>query len=489
MGTSPHQGAWRPRCPLGTRGPPESSPPPPQLCPQQPQMRSGESRTVPPSSPPTRTQPKNTFPFQDPLLRRSRSQFRAKRRPRIPGETCPPRRRAPASRAARGGRERTEHTRPRHPLGARSRFQAVRPRVTASPPPPPARSRRRDFWPPGGSAARTAADPWDPPRELQPFTCAPAAVGDSGAQHRARGPGGPGGGAVGTSAAAVPCSAGPAGRYLSGGPAPAPAPAPAGVLGNRSRYARPREPPPSAPAELRGGGGHMEEGSRPPPLGSTFSLSSSREVLSRVLPHSTHTPLASLRGTLASLNRLGLRGLPGEGGGGGEDGGGKAGGGGAAPALAAPRGAGPSRPGGGRALPGPRAGPGATKAVELGTAGRAPSPRAQERARSRCAPPPRLCPSRPSQGPYACGEIPGSRDEREWPLVSQALGATRCPSVRSCILRWQSIQQIPETRAPEFWSRCSWAESSEDAKCCPTHLRGVLQVDCADHALPSVAAR
>lgn len=40
--------------------------------------------------------------------------------------------------------------------------------------------------------------------------------------------------------------------------------------------ARPREPPPSAPAEPRGGGGggHLEGGSRPPPLSSTFSFSS-----------------------------------------------------------------------------------------------------------------------------------------------------------------------------------------------------------------------
>lgn len=92
-----------------------------------------------------------------------------------------------------------------------------------------------------------------PSRGLQPFTWVAASAGlrgaAPGAEPRASRPGG----AVRTAAAALPCCSGPAGRYLSGGPSPAPAPA--GVLGNRSRYARPREPPPSAPAEPRGGGG------------------------------------------------------------------------------------------------------------------------------------------------------------------------------------------------------------------------------------------
>ena len=107
-----------------------------------------------------------------------------------------------------------------------------------------------------------------------------------------------------TSAALSPVAPGLRGGYLFGGQAPAPA----GVLGNRSRYALPREPPPSAPAELLRGGGHMEGRSQPPPPGSTFSFSSSSGSYSLCSPLPTpphlHTLLASLRGTLASLNRL-----------------------------------------------------------------------------------------------------------------------------------------------------------------------------------------
>ncbi|KAK2098599.1 hypothetical protein P7K49_024050, partial [Saguinus oedipus] len=84
--------------------------------------------------------------------------------------------------------------------------------------------------------------------------------------------GGRAGGEVGPRPPLSPAAHCRPGGYLSG---PAAALAPAGVLDDRSRYAPTREPPPSAPTDPRGVGGHMELASRPPSLGSTFSFSSS----------------------------------------------------------------------------------------------------------------------------------------------------------------------------------------------------------------------
>lgn len=131
--------------------------------------------------------------------------------------------------------------------------------------------------------------------------CVPASVGGlQGATQGSVSRADPAGGAVGISAAALPCSSGLQDGYLSGGPAPAPAPT--GVLGNRSRYALPREPPPSALAEPLSGRGHMERGSRPL-LWAPPSLSSPPPgKLFPVFPTPSHSLL--FRGTLASLNRL-----------------------------------------------------------------------------------------------------------------------------------------------------------------------------------------
>lgn len=168
---------------------------------------------------------------------------------------------------------------PRHTPQTRKQFQAAWARVTTSlpppPPPPPALTRTSYFLPPSGSSPPSGKHEWLPTLGALPASsCLLPGYrprwGGSRAQHRDRCPG--------RARRVVPWGSGPPfspaapglqDSYLSGGPAPTPAPT--GVLGNRHRYALHREPPPSAPAEPRSGRGHMEEGSQPPPLGSTFS--------------------------------------------------------------------------------------------------------------------------------------------------------------------------------------------------------------------------
>lgn len=96
---------------------------------------------------------------------------------------------------------------------------------------------------------RAAADPWDPPRELQPFTWVRASAGAPGRSTGRGGPGRPGGWCGEDRGRRSPLPL-PAGRLFI--PGPGPGPAPAGVLGNWSRYARGpgsrRPPPPPSPA-------------------------------------------------------------------------------------------------------------------------------------------------------------------------------------------------------------------------------------------------
>lgn len=120
------------------------------------------------------------------------------------------------------------------------------------------------------------------------------------------------------------------------------------------------------------------------------------------------------------------------GGGGGEgDGGGRAGGRGAAQALAALSRAGPSRPGGGRALPGLQPGPGREPSSQQESL--APPASRPPQAHRRATPGADGCPPRTVR---ICRE-PGSRDVCELPLVFQAPGAAGRPSGRSCRPNWQ----------------------------------------------------
>lgn len=308
-----------------------------------------------------------------------------------------------------------------------------------------------------------------PSRERQPFTCAPASVGDSGAQHRARCPGWAGRVVQwGPRPPPSPVAPGLPGGYLSGGSVPAPAPAPAGVLGNRSRYALPREPPPSAPAEVRSGGGHMEGGSRPPPLGSTFSFSSSPGSYSQCSPHHhTHTPLffaghpgqskpvttARVAGGRKRRRRRRWRRKSGQWG--------------RCSSSRGPElcGAKPARRREGTARAPGRAGPGATKAVELGTTGRAPSPCVHDSA-------PRSL--RPCRTPRARADPPTTHVHlgATWGLQINASRpwSPRLPGPPGALLAAavHSVGSDPrETGTRTLWSWCSFAVKSEDAKCCP----------------------
>lgn len=191
-----------------------------------------------------------------------------------------------------------------------------------------------------------AADPWDPPRELQPFTWVPASAGGARASRA--------GGAVRTAAASLPYCSEPAGRlYIRG---PGPGPGPCRSIGQSDPLHAAPEPPPSAPAEPRCCGRHREGGSSPlrraPPPPPPWE----------VIP-SVFTPLSLFFAGHPGQSEpvVTARVAWGEGGGGG-DGDGKTGGRGAAPALAT------------RGRAGRREGTaGVTKAAgEPGTAGQAP---------------------------------------------------------------------------------------------------------------------
>lgn len=251
MSTSPNQGAGRPRCPLGNRGPPESSPPPPPARPPAaPEAVSG----APDSSPP-RTQPKkHLFPSQSHFslalasnsVQNAALRFRGKRAHR--GEAPYPKGLSMGWARAHGAHTQPRgHTRNREPvpscLAAGDSVAAAAASGSESEELLVASGRL-------GSAA--AADPWDPPRELQSFTCAPAAAGGSGAQRRARCPGWAGRWCRGTSAAAVPWSAGlPGGIYPGARPQPRLRPLPEyWAIGpaTRCRGSRRPLPPPSSAA-------------------------------------------------------------------------------------------------------------------------------------------------------------------------------------------------------------------------------------------------
>lgn len=239
---------------------------------------------------------------------------------------------------------------------------------------------------------------------------------------------GPAGGAVGISAAALPCSSGPAGRLFIRGPGPGPGPyrsigqsvplraAPgAAALCPRRAPQRPRphggrEPAPSSGLHLL---------SPPPPPRGAIPCVSHPFSLSSFSGHPGQSePVMTAR-------------VAGGGGGGEGDGGGRAGGRGAAQALAALSRAGPSRPGGGRALPGLQPGPGREPSSQQESL--APPASRPPQAHRRATPGADGCRPRTVR---VCRE-PGSRDVCELPLVFQAPGAAGRPSIRSCRPSWQ----------------------------------------------------
>lgn len=101
LAPSPSQGSWRPSGPAENEGPPRSRTPVPALPPATPEAIVGvpgqtSALSLHPEAP--SSPPRTPFLFQ----------LRAKRRPQVPGKTCPPRRSTPSPRGvSRGGRQRT----------------------------------------------------------------------------------------------------------------------------------------------------------------------------------------------------------------------------------------------------------------------------------------------------------------------------------------------------------------------------------------------